>query len=51
MADITMCTGKDCPIRGKCRRFMAKVSMLYQSYFKEVPYDKTIGSCGNYYEI
>lgn len=51
MADITMCTGKDCPLRGSCKRFMAKVTMLYQQYFPEVPYDKTTKNCGNYNKI
>lgn len=51
MADITMCSGKDCPLRGTCKRFMGKPTMLFQPYFKEAPYDKTVESCGNYYKI
>lgn len=32
MSDISMCEGKDCPIRDKCRRFTAKPNPYRQSY-------------------
>ena len=44
MPDITMCSGKNCPIREDCYRYTAKES-YYQSYFMIPPYDMTIGSC------
>ena len=33
MADITKCTGVNCPIRDNCYRYTAKDSSLCQSYF------------------
>ena len=32
MPDITMCTNKDCVIRGKCYRYRAVSEKFYQSY-------------------
>lgn len=32
MADITMCTAKNCKIKDTCYRFTAKADRLYQSY-------------------
>ena len=37
MPDITMCTGKDCPIKEKCYRYTAKPDEFRQSYF-DAPY-------------
>ena len=37
MADITMCTGKDCPLKESCYRFTAPKSLVWQSYFTEPP--------------
>lgn len=37
MADITKCTGENCPIKEMCYRFTAKEDELYQSYFTETP--------------
>ena len=34
--DITKCSGIDCPVKLKCRRYTAKKGFL-QSYFVEVP--------------
>ena len=36
--DITMCFGKDCPIKNDCIRYVAKPEK-YQSYFEESPYN------------
>ena len=36
MADITMCGGKDCPLKEKCYRFTAPESER-QSYFLGTP--------------
>lgn len=32
MADITKCANKNCKIKDKCYRFLAKADPLYQSY-------------------
>ena len=37
MADITMCSGNDCPVKEKCYRFTAKPSEFRQSYFFQPP--------------
>jgi hypothetical protein len=37
MADISKCTGKDCPKKESCYRFTAKVNEHRQSYFGEIP--------------
>jgi hypothetical protein len=37
MADITCCSGKDCPVKEKCYRFTAPKSQYGQSYFFEAP--------------
>lgn len=36
MPDISMCSGKSCPVKKKCYRYKAKPSE-YQSYFAEPP--------------
>ena len=36
-ADITMCSGQDCPIKEKCYRFTAPKNMIRQSYFAQSP--------------
>lgn len=38
MPDITMCEGKECPIKNQCYRYTANPSD-YQSYFAESPWD------------
>ena len=38
MPDITMCEGKDCPLKDNCYRFKAKPSKYRQSYFMNEPY-------------
>lgn len=35
MADLTMCTDKDCPLKDKCYRFNALVNEYRQAYFAE----------------
>ena len=37
MADITRCLTKDCPLRLKCYRFLAKGDEYWQSCFTEEP--------------
>lgn len=48
MPDITMCKGKDCPLKETCYRYKAKPSDL-QSYFIEPPYKDD--KCTHYWEI
>ena len=48
MPDITMCKGKECPIKDTCYRYTAKASD-YQSYFSEIPYDFKKKECDNYW--
>jgi hypothetical protein len=38
--DITMCEGKDCPIKDKCKRANSPQSQR-QSWFVKEPYKKT----------
>lgn len=49
MADITKCTGTDCPIKENCYRFTAPVSDWNQSWFFECPLKD--GECDMYYEL
>lgn len=43
--DITMCFGKDCPLKNDCIRYVAKPEK-YQSYFEKSPYND--GKCDCY---
>lgn len=45
MADITMCSGKNCPYSTICYRFTAKANELRQSYFSTPPYNKLTDEC------
>ena len=49
MADITKCSGIDCPIKETCYRFTAKASDFRQSWFFETPIKD--GVCDMYYEL
>jgi len=40
MPDITMCSGKGCPLKEKCYRFTAKPSDYRQAYFLNPPVEK-----------
>ena len=48
MPDITMCWGRDCPVKENCYRFMAKPDD-YQAYFIDSPIRK--GKCQHYWAI
>ncbi|MEN9487999.1 MAG: hypothetical protein RL494_264 [Bacteroidota bacterium] len=37
MSDITMCSGRDCPLKEKCYRYTAPKSKYMQSYFTIPP--------------
>ena len=39
MADITCCSGKNCPVKEKCYRFTAPTSEYRQSYFFTPPFE------------
>lgn len=43
MPDITMCSGKDCPIKDSCYRHTATPSKFMQSFFLAPPYED--GKC------
>jgi len=45
MADITKCSGKDCPLKLECHRYTAKDSLVWQSYFFEVPFNHKLNTC------
>lgn len=47
MADITMCEGKNCPVKDKCYRFTATPSEYRQSYFTNPPIKE--GECNMYW--
>jgi hypothetical protein len=49
MADITKCSGIDCPIKETCYRYTAPVSDWNQSWFCEYPFKD--GVCDMYYEL
>ena len=49
MADITMCSGLNCPKKESCHRYMANKS-FWQSYFTEVPYNKELDDCEYYWD-
>lgn len=49
MADITMCYGKDCPLKETCYRFTAKATPGWQSYFSEPPVKD--GQCTEYWKV
>lgn len=51
MPDITMCAGKDCPLKDKCYRFTAKPNPYWQSYFMKTPYDKNKKDCEHFWKI
>jgi|688.fasta_scaffold544102_1 hypothetical protein len=38
MADITKCTGVNCPIRNDCKRYTSESNMLSQSFFTNPPH-------------
>ena len=40
MPDISMCANRACPGRGKCYRYLARPSMLTQSYAVFEPEDE-----------
>jgi hypothetical protein len=51
MPDITMCEGKDCPLKESCYRYTAKPSGLGQSYFRTSPYSYFSKKCEVYWKL
>lgn len=50
MPDITMCYGKDCPLKDKCYRATAAPNPYRQAYWCNSPVDKD-GKCEYYWPI
>lgn len=50
MVDISMCSGKNCPLKEKCYRFKAKPNKFMQSYFT-IPPIKEDGTCEHFWEM
>ena len=48
MPDISMCSGKECPMKQNCYRFTAKASD-YQSFFMNPPI-KEDGTCDYFWD-
>lgn len=43
MADITKCTGHNCPVKEKCYRFTSIASEHWQSWFAKSPLESVDG--------
>ena len=50
MPDISMCEGKDCPIRQHCYRHTASANKKWQSWLCDAPYDHKKRRCDEYIE-
>jgi hypothetical protein len=50
MADITMCEGRNCPLKEKCYRHTAFENPFRQSYFSTEPYDDKKENCEYFWE-
>jgi len=51
MADISMCSGKDCPLKDSCYRYTAEPSEYRQAYFASSPYSFISKKCLMYWKI
>ena len=49
MADITMCSGDECPKKVTCYRFTAVACKYRQSFFFTPPFRKEDGFCDHYW--
>jgi len=49
MPDISMCKGKDCPLKENCYRYTATPS-CYQTFFVNPPYNREKRECDYYWE-
>ncbi len=50
MADITMCEGRNCPLKEKCYRHTAIPNIYRQSYFVYMPYDESKENCPDFWD-
>ena len=50
MADITMCSDKDCSKKESCYRYNAKINECWQAYFGNSP-RKENGDCEFYWKM
>jgi len=51
MADITKCSGDNCPIKETCYRFTAVDSKWLQSYFEKIPYNHERKICDYFMKV
>jgi uncharacterized OB-fold protein len=51
MPDISMCEGKNCPIKENCYRHRAMPTPMRQAYFTTPPYDHATRTCGMFWQI
>jgi len=49
MPDITMCEGKQCPIKDDCHRYTAEPTPMRQSWFMTVPYRPDTDHCPHFW--
>lgn len=50
MADITMCSGNNCPLKRNCKRFTATPG-IWQSYFSILPYNFETKICEMFWNV
>lgn len=51
MSDISICEGKDCPLKENCYRYKAVPNPYRQSFFANIPYDLKEKKCEYFWEI
>lgn len=49
MADITMCSGNNCPIKEDCYRYTALANPYWQSFFTTAPFNESTNQCSEFY--
>ena len=50
MADITMCSGENCPLKRNCKRFNSTAG-IWQSYFSVLPYNFETKICKMFWNV
>lgn len=50
MTDITLCDGKDCPLKDSCYRYLAKRDPWIQSFFLAAPYEEDTHKCKYFWD-
>ena len=51
MVDISLCEGKDCPLKNKCYRFMSPRINHANSWLFGIPYDPINRECDFFWPI